>query len=64
METTDHGKPDEHAACMAESQRLLAEMERLELRARMLLAEHRHVVDTIRDMQRQLDAASEFGSRR
>jgi len=44
METTDHGK-------------LLEELEQLELRARMLLAEHRHVVDTIRDMQRQLDAA-------
>jgi hypothetical protein len=57
METTDHGKPDDHGACIAESQRLLAEMERLELRARMLLTEHRHVVDTIRDMQRQLDAA-------
>ena len=64
MEPTTHGKPDEHGARLAESQRLLAEMERLEQRARMLLAEHRHVVDTIRDMQRQLDAASDFGSRR
>jgi hypothetical protein len=49
MQTTGHDKPDA----------LLAEMERLELRARMLLAEHRHVVDTIRDMQRQLDAAGQ-----
>lgn len=58
MEKTDQAQPDDHGARLADSQRLLEEMERLELRARLLLAEHRHVVDTIRDMQRQLDAAA------
>jgi len=41
---------------MAETQRLLDEMERLEMRARMLLAEHRHVLATIGDLQQQLEA--------
>jgi len=53
---TDQSPPDDHSARLADTQRLLEEMERLELRARLLLAEHRHVVDTIRDMQRTLDA--------
>ena len=57
METTHHSEPDEHSARLAETLRLLDEMERLELRARMLLAEHRHVVDTIRDMRQKIDAA-------
>jgi len=48
---------DEHAERLAETQRLLDEMDRLELRARLLLAEHRHVVATISDLQRQLEAA-------
>jgi hypothetical protein len=48
---------DDHAARLAETQRLLDDMERLELRARLLLAEHRHVVATISDLQRQLEAA-------
>ena len=55
--TTDQAQPDDHNARLADTQRLLEEMERLEVRARLLLAEHRHVVDTIRDMQRTLDAA-------
>jgi hypothetical protein len=59
METADQSRPDDHAARLADTQKLLEEMERLELRARMLLTEHRHVVDTIRDMQRQLDAAAD-----
>ena len=59
MENT--AQPDDHVARLADSQRLLEEMEELELRARMLLAEHRHVVDKIRDMQRQLDAAEDRG---
>lgn len=57
MENT--AQPDDHVARLADSRRLLEEMEELELRARMLLAEHRHVVDKIRDMQRQLDAAED-----
>ena len=42
---------------MAETQRLLDEMDRLEMRARLLLAEHRHVLATIADLQHQLEAA-------
>jgi hypothetical protein len=63
MEATQQSQPDDHSARLADTQRLLEEMERLELRARLLLAEHRHVVDTIRDMQRKLDAAAELGPR-
>jgi hypothetical protein len=33
-------------------------MDRLELRARLLLAEHRHVVATMRAVQDKLDAAT------
>ena len=42
---------------LAETQRLLDEMDRLDLRARLLLAEHRHVVATISDLQQQLEHA-------
>ena len=59
MKTADQSRPDDHDARLADTQKLLEEMERLELRARMLLTEHRHVVDTIRDMQRRLDAAAD-----
>ena len=47
---------DSHGQMMAETQRLLDEMERLEMRARLLLAEHRHVLATIADLQHQLEA--------
>ena len=57
MEFTQPAPADEHAARLAETQRLLEEMNRLEMRARLLLAEHRHVVATISDLQRQLEAA-------
>ena len=60
METTDQGSPDEHRVRITETDRLAAEMERLELRARMLLTEHRNVVETIREMQRKLDAAGGY----
>ena len=52
----------EHAERLAETQRILEEMNRLEMRARLLLAEHRHVVATISDLQRQLEAAVPVGS--
>jgi len=57
MEAIDHSSPDERGKQRVDTQRLVAERERLELRARLLLAEHRHVVESIRDMQRQIDAA-------
>ena len=43
----------------AEARLLQEEMERLEFRARMLLAEHRHVVATLREVQDRLEAVSE-----
>jgi hypothetical protein len=56
MELTRAVPSDEHDRRLADRQRLLDEMERLELRARLLLAEHRHVVATLSDLQRQLEA--------
>ena len=56
MESTDNAPNEAHGQIMAETQRLLDEMERLEMRARMLLAEHRHVLATIGDLQQQLEA--------
>jgi len=57
MEFTQPAPADDHAERIAETQRLLEEMSGLEKRARLLLAEHRHVVATISDLQRQLEAA-------
>ena len=57
MEPTERHLDDGHAQRIGETRRLLEEMERLELRARLLLAEHRHVVATISDLQQQLEAA-------
>lgn len=57
MATTQPHPADDHDARLAQTRRLLDEMERLELRARLLLAEHRHVVATISDLQRELEAA-------
>lgn len=59
MHTADEGRPDDHGERIADSQRLITELERLEMRARLLLAEHRHVVDKIREMQRQIDAGGQ-----
>ncbi len=64
MAATEHSQSDERGPRLTETQRLLEEMERLELRAGLLLAEHRHVVDTIRDIRRKIDAASDLGSSR
>lgn len=57
MDSVQPAPVNDHAARMAETHRLLEEMKRLDMRARMLLAEHRHVVATISDLQRQLEAA-------
>ena len=57
MEFIEQAPADDHARRIAETKRLLDEMERLDLRARMLLAEHRHVVATIDELQRQLESA-------
>lgn len=57
MGFTQPAPADDHAERLAETQRLLEEMNRLEMRARLLLAEHRHVVATISDLQRQLEVA-------
>lgn len=58
METTRVDlKDDGHGARLAETKRLLDEMDRLEMRARLLLAEHRHVVATISELQDQLGQA-------
>lgn len=40
----------------AETQKLLADMEKLEFRARMLLIEHRAVLSEIRQKKSKLDA--------
>ena len=55
MESTESSARDDHSAIMAQTKRILEEMERLDLRARLLLAEHRHVVATIADLQHQLE---------
>lgn len=47
------------AQTLGETQRLVEEMERLQLRAGMLMAEHRHVVAAMREVQIRLDAARE-----
>ena len=57
MEFTQPAPADKHAEGLAKTQRILDEMDRLEMRARLLLAEHRHVLATISDLQRQLEDA-------
>lgn len=57
MESVQRARVDEHAERVAQTHRLLEEMKRLDMRARLLLAEHRHVVATISDLQRQLESA-------
>jgi hypothetical protein len=64
MENPEFSEPSQRGVRLADTQMLLAEMERLELRAQMLLVEHRHVVGTIREMQRQLDAVADSVPRR
>lgn len=49
--------PEDHEQRPADTQRLREELDRLELRARMLLVEHRHVVASIREMQSRIEAA-------
>ena len=61
MQATDPRNDDGHAAAMNETRRILEEMEKLEMRARLLLAEHRHVIATIGDLQTQLEAAVPIG---
>ena len=61
MELRSNASADDHAQRLAETQRLLEELDRLELRARLLLAEHRHVVATMTDLQRQLEATVPIG---
>ena len=58
METTGVNPNDDgHGARLAETKRLLDEMDRLEMRARLLLAEHRHVLATMSEIQEQLGQA-------
>ncbi|MEA3194612.1 MAG: hypothetical protein QOD26_2945 [Betaproteobacteria bacterium] len=45
-----------------ETETLLEEMERLQLRAEMLLAEHRHVVATMTVLRSKLDATQRGSS--
>ena len=61
MQSANLHDGDGHAAAMNETRRILEEMERLEMRARLLLAEHRHVMATISDLQVQLEAAVPTG---
>jgi hypothetical protein len=61
MQSANLHDGDGHAAAMSETRRILDEMERLEMRARLLLAEHRHVMATISDLQIQLEAAVPTG---
>lgn len=56
MESTESSASDGHGEIMAQTKHILDEMERLDLRARLLLAEHRHVVATIADLQQQLES--------
>ena len=56
MESTAHNN-NSHAAALANTQRILDEIERLAARARLLIAEHRHVLATIADLQLELEAA-------
>lgn len=58
MEDATQVQADEHVQRLTDTQRLSDEIERLQLRARMLLAEHHHVLTSMNELQEQLAAAS------